>query len=509
MQCGMGCCVSLTETSQSHRRKQSLDSGQDITNERYYHGIDMIAMLFYMVRKLPLIVLAAVAGAVISRYYVTHYVTPVYQATSKIYIAGSDTVISLNDLNLGSALSKDYQEIFKISDVHQKVADILGLTYSSSKLAGMVSTNKPGNSHLLYISVKSTDPEEARQLADVYADVVSDYIANKMGMHRPQLLENARKPGSPVSPNVKQTVKDGAVTGGMIVVLLFAILYLLDDRIRSSRDIANAVQLPVLGTIPVQKLERNEKHEPPNRKLLDGNRPHAIINGNVSLDDSAAESVNAICTGISFAGNRLSRIAVTSSAPNEGKTFTALQLSICMASRGKQTVLIDCDLRKSVMQSKYGIQLHGSGAGLAHLLSGQCDLSDAVYATNYPDLFLIPVGQLVKTPLALLSSPDFDQLMKKLTETYDMVIVDTPPMGLVVDAAEIAKRCDGAVLVVESKKTHSRMLKEVVEHLGASEIPVLGCILNKTPVSLWRFGAYCKNDTKKTGILRIIQRIKK
>lgn len=489
-----------------------MDSGQDITNERYYHGIDMIAMLFYMVRKLPLIVLAAVIGAVVSRYYVTHYVTPVYQATSKIYIAGSDTAISLSDLKLGSTLSKDYQELFKIYDIHQKVASVLELDYNPSKLAGMVSTSNPNNSHILYITVKSTNPEEARQLADAYADVVSDYIANKMEMYRPQLIEKARKPGSPISPNVKRTVKDGAAAGGMIVVLLFALIFLIDDRIRSSKDIVNAVQLPVLGMIPVQKSSKKEKQEPLPRPLSDRNNPQTIINGNVSLDFNAAESVNAICTGIAFAGIRLHRIAITSCAPNEGKTFTALQLSICMANRGKQTLLIDCDLRKSVMLSRYKIQLKGSEAGIAHLLSGQCGLSDAVYVTNIPNLSLMPIGQIVNTPLALLSSPDFDKLMSDLAETYDMIIVDTPPMGSVVDAAEIAKRCDGIVLVVEGKKTHGRVLKEVVERLKTIKTPILGCILNKMAIGSFmrkrftysgRFGhAYGVTDGKESGFFK-------
>ncbi len=467
-----------------------MDPGQDVTNERYYHGVDMVAMLFYMVRRLPLIVIAAVISAVISRYYVTHYVTPVYQAVSKIYIAGSDTAISLNDLKLGSSLSKDYQEIFKIYDVHQQVASMLGLDYSSNELANMVSTSNPSNSHLLYITVKSTDPEEAKQLADAYAEVVPDYIATTMEMHRPQILEKARKPGSPTSPNVKQTVKDGAVTGGMIVVLFFAVLFLIDDRIRMSGDITNAVQLPVLGTIPFQTPEKDQKQVPLNQSLSEWNIPQAIISGSLDLDDNATESVNAICTGIAFAGNRFRKIAVTSCSPNEGKTFTAFQLGICMARRGKRTLFIDGDLRKSVLLSRYGIQLNGSKAGLAHLLSGQSSLSDSIYATNVPNLYLIPSGQIVNTPLALLTSPDFDQLMETLDKTYERIIIDTPPIGSVVDAAEIAKRCDGSVLVVESKKTHSRVLKEAVERLSTTKTPILGCILNKAPAGIFKTNVF-------------------
>ena len=436
-----------------------------------------------------MIVLAAAVGFVVARYYVTHYVPPVFQATSKIYIAGSDTSISLDDLKLGSSLAKDYQEVFKIHDVHQRVADMLGLDYSSSKLAGMVSASSPSNSHLLYVTVKSTDPEEAKQLADAYAEVVPDFIASRMEMRRPQIIEKARKPGSPISPNVKRTAKDGAVACGMSAVFLFFIIFLTDDRIRSARDITHAAELPVLGTIPVRRPEKNEKCEPPNPNPPDRDTPLAAIRGNPALDHDAIESIHTICTGIAFAGNKLRKIAITSCAPNEGKTFMALQLSVCMANRGKKTLLIDCDLRKSTMLSRYGIQLNGSDAGLAHYLSGQCGLSDVLYATSIPNLSLVPIGQHVKTPLALLSSFDFDKLLIKLCDSFDMIFIDTPPVGSFVDAVEIAKRCDGTILIVESKKARGRMLKAAVDHLRITETPILGCVLNKKAVSLWKSGA--------------------
>ena len=207
--------------------------------------------------------------------------------------------------------------------------------------------------------------------------------------------------------------------------------------------------------------------------------PRALIRVRSLPDRSGAESIDAICTGITFAGNKLKRIAITSCRQNEGKSFTALQLSMCMAKRGKKTLLIDGDLRKSVLRDKGLIRLEGSKSGLALFLSGQCELTDAVYATSVPDLFLLPDGERVNTPLALISSPDFDDMLEKLAGEFDMIFIDTPPIGSVVDAAEIARRCDGSMIVVESRKASGRALKEAVDRLQKTGTPVLGCILNK------------------------------
>ena len=147
---------------------------------KYYSGIDWASLLFRLLEKIHWILLAATVGAAATFFYVRYSVTPIYQATSKLYIAGSETSISLSDLQLGSTLAKDYQEVFKIWHIHEMVDEKLGLNYSYGRLGSMVSVSVPDGSHVLYIRINSADPEEARQLADTYAEVVQDFIANKM-----------------------------------------------------------------------------------------------------------------------------------------------------------------------------------------------------------------------------------------------------------------------------------------------------------------------------------------
>ncbi|MBR5961724.1 MAG: polysaccharide biosynthesis tyrosine autokinase [Clostridia bacterium] len=452
----------------------------------YYSGIDWVSVLFRLLEKIHWIVLAALLGAVLAWFYVARIATPVYQATSKIYIAGSDTTISLSDLQMGSTLAVDYQEVFKIWHVHEMVDERLNLNYSYSELEKMISVNNPSGSHLLYIYVKSTDPAEAKLLADTYAEVVQDYIANKMELRKPQILEKARTPNKPISPNVTATVAKGALFGGLGIILILLFIFILDDRIRTGDDITKAVDLPTFGTVPRQNMERNaaeEEQDQASAPLFAEGKHMAVFRGNLKLDYAGEEAINAICSSITFAGKSMRRVLITSCGANEGKTFSALQIAIGMTRRGARVLLIDADLRLSVMKMKYDIHYDGQPAGLAHLLSGQCTVEDAVYHTNIPNLDLLPDGASIKTPLSLLTSPEFDCLMASVGEAYDLVIVDTPPLGAVVDAAEISRRCDGSLLVLEYNRTHGKSLKEAVRLLRQTETPVLGCIVNKAAVS--------------------------
>ncbi|MBQ6722736.1 MAG: CpsD/CapB family tyrosine-protein kinase [Clostridia bacterium] len=205
----------------------------------------------------------------------------------------------------------------------------------------------------------------------------------------------------------------------------------------------------------------------------------AIIHANLALDYSGAEAINTVSSNLTFAGKNIRKIVITSCEANDGKSFVAIQTAVNMAARGKRVILVDADLRLSVMNSVYDISLSGSKNGLAHFLSGQCEMEQCVYETNIPNVYLIPIGTDVQAPLSLIATPDFSNLMQTLGENFDMVIVDAPPVGMVIDAAEIAKSCDGSVLVLEYNKTRIRGLQDAYQQMTRTGTPVLGCILNK------------------------------
>ena len=209
----------------------------------------------------------------------------------------------------------------------------------------------------------------------------------------------------------------------------------------------------------------------------------AVIKANLNLDYAGSEAFNTVCSNLTFSGKNIKKIVITSCEPNDGKSFVALQVVVNMARRGKRVLLMDADLRLSVMNAHYNIELSGNKYGMAHLLSGQCMLEDAMYETD------------VQAPLSLIATPDFDNLVKTMSQNFDLVVIDAPPVGLVIDAAEIAKSCDGSVLVLSYGVTHRRALADAKQQLERTGTPILGCILNKVTMdrlSTKKYGRYGK-----------------
>lgn len=205
----------------------------------------------------------------------------------------------------------------------------------------------------------------------------------------------------------------------------------------------------------------------------------AIIHQMKPLDYAGEEAMNSICTNLAFAGRNLKKIVFTSNTQSEGKSWMTMHVVANMAQRGRRVVLIDADMRRSFLIQRYKIEIKGEAYGLAHYLTGQCDLDDAIYETNIYGACIIPAGRDVSNPVSLVDSPYFPQMLDELAQHFDMVIVDAPPIGMVIDAAEIASSCDGTVLVIEYNRTRLKEVAECKRQMEQSGTPVLGCIVNK------------------------------
>ncbi|NLD60487.1 MAG: CpsD/CapB family tyrosine-protein kinase [Clostridiales bacterium] len=197
------------------------------------------------------------------------------------------------------------------------------------------------------------------------------------------------------------------------------------------------------------------------------------------LDYAGNEAINTLCTNLSFAGSDVRRIMFTSAHEGEGKSFLAMQVMRTLGKMGKSVVLVDADLRRSVLTGRYGMQVDGEAEGLAHYLAGLCEMESVVYRTNLPGACLIPIGRDVANPLPLLNSNRFPILLDYLARMFDAVLVDSPPVGLVIDAAQIAKHCDGVLFTVEFNGTRRHELKEARHQIEQSGCPILGCVINK------------------------------
>lgn len=213
------------------------------------------------------------------------------------------------------------------------------------------------------------------------------------------------------------------------------------------------------------------------------------LNNIEKQDFRTRESYKTLRTNLEFAGKNRKVVAVTSCTPNEGKSSVSFQLALSMAESGKRVALVDADLRKSVLRSLYHV--NAARYGLSHYLSGQASLSDVLCETNIPGFYVIFAGPVPPNPSELLGGEPFALMLDYLRREYDYVVVDTPPLGRVIDGAVIARQCDGAVFVIESGAVSYRFAQSVKEQLDKAGCRVLGVALNKVDVgSVGYYGKY-------------------
>ena len=210
-------------------------------------------------------------------------------------------------------------------------------------------------------------------------------------------------------------------------------------------------------------------------------RQCVYLNRTMKDDYDYKEAVKTLRTNIQFCGNAIKTIMLTSSLPDEGKSDISFALASSLAQIGKKTVLVDADIRKSVMVSRY--QLLQTVNGLSQYLSGQKEMSEILYDTNEDNLSMIFAGPFSPNPAELLEEELCVKMINDLKENFDYIIIDTPPMANLIDGAIVARQCDGAVLVIESGAISYRLEQKVKLQLEKSGCRILGVVLNKVNIS--------------------------
>lgn len=206
-----------------------------------------------------------------------------------------------------------------------------------------------------------------------------------------------------------------------------------------------------------------------------------IVLKNVAKDYRTNEAYKSLRTNVEFSGADNKVIVMTSSTPNEGKSTVALGLAWALAEGGKRVLLIDADLRKSVLIGRHRVTEEVKG--LTHYLSGRADLDDVICRTQEKNLSMIFAGVVPPNPSELLGKKRFENLVMHARDSYDYVIIDAPPLGSVIDAAVIAKVCDAAILVVAANAVSHKFVRTVKEQLEKTGCPILGVVLNKVNMS--------------------------
>lgn len=190
------------------------------------------------------------------------------------------------------------------------------------------------------------------------------------------------------------------------------------------------------------------------------------------------EEIKYLRANIQFCGDDKKVILFTSSVASEGKSTITLELAKSMAQMGKRVLLLDTDLRRSMLKHQV-VNRETVKLGFSHYLSGMANLEDVLCVTDNPVIYVIFAGPVPPNPAELLASKRVPALLDWARKQFDYVLVDAAPLGSVIDAAVLANQCDGAAVVVESGKISRRVVQGVLQQLKDAGCPVLGVILNK------------------------------
>ncbi len=416
--------------------------------------------------------------------------TPLYQSTTRLYVSvqADSANPATGDLVQGTTFARQivasYVDVVSSALVLQPVIDDLDLDMSVGALASRVTAEAPLNTVNINITVTSTSGQQSAVLADAVASSLVDAVQTTLeppvsdGAASPvrlTVVQPAVEPTAPFSPRIPVTVVVAALFGLVLAVLLSVLRNALDTRVRTLHDLEQLTEAPLLGGIAFDP-------EATKRPLIVQEDPRS----------PRSESFRALRTNLQFlnveGGPKL--FVVTSSGPGEGKSTTTANLAIALAETGARVALLDGDLRLPRVADYMGIE---GGVGLTDVLIGRVEVADVLQKWGRGQLFVLPSGPVPPNPAELLGSAAMSQLLATLTEHFDYVLIDAPPLLLVTDAAVLSKLTRGAIMVAASGKAKKQEFEGALRTLQTAGGKLVGVIMTMLPTrgpDSYGYGAY-------------------
>ncbi|WP_288338384.1 polysaccharide biosynthesis tyrosine autokinase [uncultured Gordonia sp.] len=416
-----------------------------------------------------ILVLSLLFGGLLALVY-SLLQTPVYSSSTVLYVtAGSDD--NTQAAYQGSLASQQrvasYAKLATSDTVVRKALEESGLKLSVDDAKNAISATGSPNTVLLSISAMSVSPEEASVLANAVARSLSESVRSletTVAGARPLAALTVVTPATvsthPMKPKTAMNVMIGSLLGVILGLIWVLFIVRLSTRIRSSVDVELAGDTNVLAVVP-----SSNSHV--------GKVP-VRFGEDVS---SFAESYRRLCTSVSFLrpDSPPRSFLVSSANVGEGKTTTAINFAACLAERGHNVVLVDGDMRRPAVAERLGLS---DAVGLSDVLVGRSALSDALQTTGVAGLTVLGCGRVPPNPGEVVASVRTGKLLEDLKNTYDFIVIDSPPIVPVADAVSIARWVDGAILVVRSGSSRLQDFLGASRQLTAASIDLLGAVLN-------------------------------
>lgn len=445
--------------------------------------IDPVLILKRVLKYVWVILTVGIVFGIAAYMWNTIMVVPKYKSSTKVYVLNNninEKKLTTQDFQIGNYLLKDYKEIILSSKVLERVIEKNGIQMNLVDLRSKIEVKIPQDTRILTITVEDTDSKRAADLANAVRDEAFLEIKEITKEESVNILEKAQESKTPSSPDIR---KNTIMAIGIGILLSLAVVILkevLDDRVKKQEDIEEGLRN---GSFRNSSTNKNNKEG--GSKIM---KEKMTVIGNRVVHNKVEEYYNKIRTNIQFSGPNIKVIVITSVQENEGKSLVSLNLAISFAKLEKRVLLLDADIRNSVMAAR--IKFNRKIEGFTSYLSGQTRIEDNIYETEIENLHIIPSGKYSPNPTNLLQNNRVDLALEVFREFYDIIIIDTAPIGLVIDAALLAQKADASILVVESGRTPRKLVRKAKRDLEQTNTKFLGIILNKVNEKELGYGDY-------------------
>lgn len=400
-------------------------------------------------------------------------VAPTYTAKTQLFVAiqGSGSVTELQQGNTFSqARVQSYVKTATTPVVLQPVIDTLGLPVTPEQLASHIEASADLNTVLINISASDSSPAQSAAIAQSVADslirAVDKLESPEQGGSSPvrlSVITPAAAPQSPSAPNVRFNLLLGLLLGLGLGLGASILRSTLDTKIRGEADFRRTSDAPILGGI-----------------AFDADAAKTTLLSQIAAQSPRAESFRQIRTNLQFAhvSNESKTVLITSSLPGEGKSTTAINMALALAQAGQRVALVDADLRRPMVGEYLGLDRN---VGLTTVLVGNAETEDVMQPWGEDRLDVMTSGGIPYNPSELLGSEAMNHILSRLERDYDAVLIDAPPLLPVTDAAVLAQRVGGVVLVVGSHQVKTTDVQKSLSALQMVNAVLLGVVLNKLP----------------------------
>lgn len=477
-------------------------------HEEMKDEIDLRQIFYLLLSRIWLILIITIIGGA-AAFCFSKFMLPLeysshltmYAQSYTAYADDADQPVVTNNITTSKQLINTYIQVLKDDAVLNAVGDKLTEAFDENTLSACftMQEGKPTPASIrsaltitavtdtsaLTVNARTKDADVAAALCNDLAAVAPEFVQEAVHVGTIGAIDTAKSYKTPIAPNNTKNAAIGALAAFVIVVAIIVLADMLDNTVKDSDTLGRTYSKAVLGEMQEfsdekkKKKKKKDAHADDHMRLTDQNVPFYIV-----------ESYKSIRTNISFALSTSERkiFAVSSANLGEGKSTMSANIAIAMAQGRHKVLLIDADMRKAVQHKIFELK---NKKGLSTAVSKMNKVEDCIQRNVMDHLDVLTAGPTPPNPSELLASNQMRRILDQLSQEYDVIIIDTPPVNVVTDAMELAKNISGIVVVLRYGVTRNEDVEMAMRKIEFAQMNMLGFILNDIKVK--RAGGYYKN----------------